>query len=886
MKRILLLLFVVISFAAQSQITRNQSYDWRNLQIFSDIVRMDSLTGSGSILKITEGGVLYRGSGTQDTLIDISQVLGLQDSLASRQKSLTLDSNFVFQGDTFIQLNDTIWVNVGTFYSEVKVSSTEPKLFLNETDASSNSRLFGISSNGGATNIGFYSDVYSAGAANITLNRSGRNMTSMHLNNTSGTSVVKLKNTGVGIFSDTLQAGKLKGAGILYPTSDGTSGQVLTTNGSGVATFQDASPTYVAGTNITISNDTISATSSGDGDWTINGNYIYNLSDSIGIGTATPAYPFDVRSLANFQGSGNVMRVTTTAGTGINLTSGSFGSVFSINGATIDSVSQREVVNGVGRFNELVSEYTLKSHVDTFIQKRSRVSWAADVDTSARIDGFVLKWDNGTKKHYYDTAGTGGGTSYWSLQGDTLIRPATLSKRVVAGSLAKYIVTNGDVPQFTVSSSSAPVTLQLLSSLDADMSVQFKFSDALQDFLLTSQNSVGFYDTLQYFDLSTKKVNYYDTLTLNSGIKWNYTNDSNNAVTRYLGFDETTNKVVLSRINNPDTTGGSTYFRGQGLTLSANTFAIGDDSVTTAMLQDDAVTYSKIQNVGGNSVLARAASGSGNLSEVSLGTSQLLGRGSSGNIAPISLSGLTMVGTTLTNSNTGTVTNIAAGNGMDFSSITTTGTVTMGTPTTLTGSSTNATTSTSHTHALDFGTFKSNSYGFFLDTARMEERDSAVTITTEEKVILFTMSENIDSVLLGSGYFTMSARVVINAVNNDTLSGAATVTPLPRYTIKAYLVDDVQTLGSGITGSKTELRTARVIDMFTALKNGESTAEGILTMTMNTNPTKFRMKGGFFVAVTISATYGGVTDYVKHEDASMVIEKANDYDENIEQIFD
>jgi hypothetical protein len=51
-------------------------------------------------------------------------------------------------------------------------------------------------------------------------------------------------------------------------------------------------------------------------------------------------------------------------------------------------------------------------------------------------------------------------------------------------------------------------------------------------------------------------------------------------------------------------------------------------------------------------------------------------------------------------SNTGTVTSVASGNGMNFTTITGSGTVTMGTPSTLTTSTTNATTTTSHTHAI------------------------------------------------------------------------------------------------------------------------------------------------------------------------------------------
>jgi len=48
----------------------------------------------------------------------------------------------------------------------------------------------------------------------------------------------------------------------------------------------------------------------------------------------------------------------------------------------------------------------------------------------------------------------------------------------------------------------------------------------------------------------------------------------------------------------------------------------------------------------------------------------------------------------------GTVTSVAAGDGMDFTTITTSGSVTMGTPSTLTSATTNALTSTSHTHAI------------------------------------------------------------------------------------------------------------------------------------------------------------------------------------------
>ena len=54
------------------------------------------------------------------------------------------------------------------------------------------------------------------------------------------------------------------------------------------------------------------------------------------------------------------------------------------------------------------------------------------------------------------------------------------------------------------------------------------------------------------------------------------------------------------------------------------------------------------------------------------------------------------------------VTSVQAGNGMNFTTITGTGTVTMGTPSSITSSSTNNTTSTSHTHYLENGSVTSS----------------------------------------------------------------------------------------------------------------------------------------------------------------------------------
>lgn len=77
---------------------------------------------------------------------------------------------------------------------------------------------------------------------------------------------------------------------------------------------------------------------------------------------------------------------------------------------------------------------------------------------------------------------------------------------------------------------------------------------------------------------------------------------------------------------------------------------------TSTTIANDAVTYAKIQNVSANSVLARADATSGDVGEVVLTASQLLGRGSTGNVAAITLgTNLSMSGTTLNATGSGGV---------------------------------------------------------------------------------------------------------------------------------------------------------------------------------------------------------------------------------------
>jgi hypothetical protein len=129
-----------------------------------------------------------------------------------------------------------------------------------------------------------------------------------------------------------------------------------------------------------------------------------------------------------------------------------------------------------------------------------------------------------------------------------------------------------------------------------------------------------------------------------------------------LAFGQTTtdgianNAVTLAKFQTIATDsilGRATASTGNVEVLTALPFAFTGDVTrpvdsNVQTIANDAVTYAKMQNVAANSVLARSAGTSGDVGEVALAASQLLGRGATGDVAAITLgTNLSMSGTTL-----------------------------------------------------------------------------------------------------------------------------------------------------------------------------------------------------------------------------------------------
>jgi hypothetical protein len=134
-------------------------------------------------------------------------------------------------------------------------------------------------------------------------------------------------------------------------------------------------------------------------------------------------------------------------------------------------------------------------------------------------------------------------------------------------------------------------------------------------------------------------------------------------------------------------------------------------------------------------------------------------------------------------SNTGTITSISAGDGMDFTEISTSGNVILGTPSSITSTSTDGLTSNSHTHSFTASTFVTGTDGilvidnkFKLDNSYIEENSfvplySYTGVTSDREIGILPSGQT-----LGMVYITNNGSVE-SSVNLGTTSTGNEITP-------------------------------------------------------------------------------------------------------------